>query len=206
MTFRDVSPIDFFYEPVRYLYCRGIISGYQDHTFRPFNSTTRSQMTKIVVLGFEIPLSTHTTPTFNDVPTSNPFFQFIETAVENNIVAGYACGGEGEPCPGAYFRPFNLVTRGQLSKIAVSAAGWTTINPSSPTFADVPTSDVFYVFVETAYCHQILTGYDCGGPGEPCDTENRPYFRPGNNATRGQISKIVYLAIVDEAGCTSATR
>ena len=30
-----------------------------------------------------------------------------------------------------------------------------------------------------------------GGPGEPCDLENRPYFRPNNNVTRGQIAKVV---------------
>jgi hypothetical protein len=27
--------------------------------------------------------------------------------------------------------------------------------------------------------------------GEPCDTEQRPYFRWGNPVTRGQASKIV---------------
>ena len=36
-----------------------------------------------------------------------------------------------------------------------------------------------------------MSGYPCGGPGEPCDGQNRPYFRPFNNATRGQLSKIV---------------
>ncbi|MGA7730310.1 MAG: plastocyanin/azurin family copper-binding protein, partial [Chloroflexia bacterium] len=32
----------------------------------------------------------------------------------------------------------------------------------------------------------------CGGLGEPCvPPTNRPYFRPGATATRGQLSKIV---------------
>jgi len=50
LTFRDVSPSDYFYEPVRYLYCAGVVSGYVDHTFRPYNSATRGQMAKIIVL------------------------------------------------------------------------------------------------------------------------------------------------------------
>ena len=50
MSFSDVQPADYFYEPVRYLYCHGVISGYDDHTFRPYNLTTRGQLTKIVVL------------------------------------------------------------------------------------------------------------------------------------------------------------
>jgi hypothetical protein len=41
----------------------------------------------------------------------------------------------------------------------------------------------------------IISGYPCGGPGEPCDEQNRPYFRPGDTATRGQISKMVYLTL-----------
>ena len=36
-----------------------------------------------------------------------------------------------------------------------------------------------------------MTGYICGGPGEPCLAGNRPYFRPAANATRGQASRIV---------------
>jgi hypothetical protein len=200
-----VNPTDYFYDPVIYMYCNGIITGYEDNTFRPYNSTTRSQMTKIVVLGFGIDLSTNETPTFADVPTSNPFYVFVETAYENELVTGYNCGGPGEPCDDEdrpYFRPFNLVTRGQLSKITVIGAGWTAINPTTPTFADVPTNNVFYTFIETAFCHEILSGYNCGGEGEPCDDENRPYFRSGVNATRGQIAKIVYFAILDPAPCT----
>jgi hypothetical protein len=102
-------------------------------------------------------------PTFRDVPANDTFYQYIETAAHEGIVSGYTCGGPGEPCPGAYFRPYNLVTRAQLSKIAVTAAGWGTINPGSPTFADVPRTNPFYVYVETAYCHQIIAGYTCGG-------------------------------------------
>src|SRR5205814_5377131 len=49
MNFSDVHPTDYFYEAVRYLYCEGAISGYDDGTFRPGNYTTRAQLCKIVV-------------------------------------------------------------------------------------------------------------------------------------------------------------
>src|SRR5205085_992911 len=68
ITFTDVHTTGYFYEPVRYLYCHGVISGYADNTFRPYNNTTRGQMVKIVVLGFAIPIQTPATPTFSDVP------------------------------------------------------------------------------------------------------------------------------------------
>ncbi len=210
LPFSDVHPTDYFYVPVQYLYCHGVISGYADNTFRPYNSTTRSQMVKIVVLGFGLP--TYIPPggdyTFADVKPDFPFFDVIETAAHDNIVSGYNCGGPGEPCDSQnrpYFRPYNNVTRGQLSKIDVVAAGWDLQNPPTGSFTDVLPNTAFYTFVETAYCHGIISGYDCGSPGEPCDPQNRPYFRQGNDATRGQISKIVYLSITGNSSCNIPT-
>ena len=57
-------------------------------------------------------------------------------------------------------------------------------------FEDVPDSNPFAAFVNNLYIDNVISGYGCGGPGEPCDPQNRPYFRWGANATRGQISKI----------------
>jgi hypothetical protein len=208
ITFSDVHPTDYFYTPVQYLACHGVISGYADGTFRPYNNTTRSQMVKIVVLGFNIPsYAPPNTNTFADVPPANPFFSVIEAAAHANIVSGYTCGTvPGEPCDSAnrpYFRPFANVTRGQLSKIVVVAAGWTPINPAVASFQDVFPNTAFYTFVETAYCHGIISGYDCGGPGEPCGTSGKPYFRQFNDATRGQIAKIVYGALTSTQTCAT---
>jgi S-layer family protein len=152
-------------------------------------------MVKIVVNSFSVPLVTPATPTFQDVPPAHPFYRAIEAAAAAGIVSGYTCGAAGEPCPGAYFRPNNDVTRGQLSKIIVNTAGWATINPPVAHFRDVPVGSVFYPFVETAVCRGLVSGYDCG-PG--CYE-----FRPVNNATRGQIAKITYNAITSGQACAT---
>jgi len=47
----------------------------------------------------------------------------------------------------------------------------------------VPADNPFYQYVETAYAHGIMSGYGDGT------------FRPGNNATRGQIAKIIFSAV-----------
>ena len=210
LSFADVHPTDYFYQPVLYLACNGVISGYADGTFRPYNNTTRAQMVKIVVLGFGRPVATPTPTgayTFTDVPPNAPFFAMIETAAADGIISGYACGGAGEPCDAQqrpYFRPNADVTRGQLAKIDVVAAGWD-LRPLLPpgTFEDVVPGSAFYDYVETAVCHGVISGYACGGPGEPCDADHRPYFRPGNSATRGQIAKIVYLSLTATGGCAA---
>src|SRR5579859_5401741 len=94
ISFADVHPADYFYTPVRDLACHGVLSGYADGTLRPYNQTTRAQMVKIVVLGFQIPSYAPSAGySFEDVPPANPFFGVIETAAHNNVVSGYACGG-----------------------------------------------------------------------------------------------------------------
>jgi subtilisin-like proprotein convertase family protein len=131
---------------------------------------------------------------FIDVPPGSTFYPYVQWMASNGFVRGYDCGAPGEPCPGQYFRPGANVTRGQLLKMVVNATAWGLRNPKQPTFADVPRDGTFYLFVETAYANGVINGYPCGGPGEPCDPGNRPYFRPGNNITRGQLSKVIALA------------
>jgi hypothetical protein len=175
LSFSDVNPSDYFYEAVMYLACNlGAISGYSDGTFRPYNYTTRGQLTKIVVLAEGWTVDCPTEPTFSDVPTTHTFFCYVETAVDHSIISGYADGT---------FRPENNVTRGQLCKIVVLAEGWADDCPTPGHFSDVPPTDPFFCYIETAYNHTIISGYADGT------------FRPGNNATRGQISKIIYEAI-----------
>ncbi len=194
--FLDVCGSDYFFTPVSYLACRGIISGYADGTFRPYNATTRAQMVKIVVGAFAVPAYTPPTPTFSDVPPTHPFYAYIEAAVHAGIVSGYADGT---------FRPGADVTRAQLAKIIVGATGWPLVTPPEATFADVPLGDSFAPFVETAVCRGLVSGYTCGGPGEPCDPGNHPYFRPFNSATRGQIAKITYNALQAPPACATPT-
>jgi hypothetical protein len=137
-------------------------------------------------------------PTFADAPPGSTFYGYIETAAQRGVIGGYPCGGPGEPCDPQnrpYFRPNAAVTRGQTARVVVLAAGWQLQEPPSATFADVAPGSPFYPYVETAAARGIIVGYPCGGPSEPCDPLNRPYFRPGNNSTRGQIAKIVYNAI-----------
>ena len=71
-------------------------------------------------------------------------------------------------------------------KVLVLALNLDASLPSTATFADVPAGSTFYTFVEIGFASGLTTGYPCGGPGEPCDSQSRPYFRAGNNVTRAQ--------------------
>jgi hypothetical protein len=192
--FSDVAPDSPFYAYVRCLACRGIIIGYSDGTFGPNNQVTRGQLSKIVsnAAGFD---EEHTAQTYQDVATDSPFYIWIERLSSRKVLSGYPCGGPGEPCDDQhrpYFRPGANSTRGQITKIVANAAGFNEGVPSNrQTFTDVPPGSPFYEYVERLTSRNVMSGYACGGTGEPCDGSSRPYFRPNANATRGQITKIV---------------
>jgi hypothetical protein len=198
IQFTDVDQNNPFYPFIRCLACRQIVSGYSDGTFRWGNSVTRGQLAKIIANAAGLTVSIPPTQqTFEDVPSSNAFWLFVERLyATNNVITGYHCGGPGEPCVPPANRPYYRwganATRGQIAKIAALAAQIADPIPSTrQTFEDVPPSNAFWVFIEQLYAINVISGYTCGGAGEPClPPGNRPYFRWGANATRGQISKI----------------
>jgi len=173
----------------------GLVNGYPDGTFRPNNNVTRGQLSKIVsnAAGFNEPAAAQI---FEDVPPGSTFYDYTYRLASREYVNGYPCGGPGEPCvpPGnlPYFRPNANATRGQISKIVNNAAGFS--EPAgAQVFEDVQPGSTFYDFIQRLANRGIMSGYPCGTvPSEPCvPPGNRPYFRPNNNATRGQTSKIV---------------
>jgi hypothetical protein len=133
------------------------------------------------------------------VPPGSTFYSYIETGAAHGIIQGYPCGFPGEPCIGPgnrpYFRPFNPITRGQLSKVIALGRSYPLPTPTTGTFEDVPPGSTFFSYIEAMAEQGIVVGYPCGGPGEPClPPDNRPYFRPNNSATRGQVTKFVTIA------------
>ena len=50
----------------------------------------------------------------------------------------------------------------------------------------------FYTYTYRLVSAQVMQATHAAAHGEPCvPPDNLPYFRPNNNATRGQTSKIV---------------
>ena len=122
---------------------------------------------------------------FLDVCPGDTFYTYIMNLVNLGVISGYADGT---------FRPNNNLTRGQAAKIVALAANLPANLQGAPHFTDVPPNHTFYEYVEFSYNAGVIGGYPCGGPGEPCDGQQRAYFRPGNNITRGQISKMTSQA------------
>ena len=172
--FTDVPASYWAYGYINDLYCRGVVSGYLDNTFRPGGYANRVQFTKMLVLGMGWPLQHPATPSFTDVPEFSWGYEYVETALAHGAIGGYADG---------MFRPSAPITRGQVAKMLVLAEGWPLDDPPRATFSDVPLGSAFFRYAETAATKGIISGY--------ADHT----FRPGYGSTRAQLSKMLDTTI-----------
>lgn len=134
---------------------------------------------------------------FTDVPPGSTFYTYVHCLFCQSVIAGYTDSSycpTGVPC----FLPGNALTRGQLAKIVANAAAFVDPVPSTQqTFEDVIPGSTFWIYVERLANRSIIGGYSCGSsPAEPCNPpNNRPYYRPDNPVSRGQLAKVVSNAV-----------
>jgi hypothetical protein len=100
-----------------------------------------------------------TTPTFADVPPTNPFYHYVEQLYDLGITQGCGVNGSGQPL----FCPTDFVPREQMAAFLVRAKGLSQLFPATPTFADVPAGTTFYGYIERLYAQGITQG--CGTSG-----------------------------------------
>ncbi len=209
-TFSDVPAVGVFAPAIESLRCRGILSGYtcggagepcdvySRPYFRPSSGISRGQLLKLVA-GTAGWVGDPTTVTFADVPPGSPFYTVVEAGAAHGLVGGYACSSApSEPCDAQrrpYFRPGNALSRGQLAQVLTAARGYPVPPPGAVRFADVAAGAPFYDAIAAVAAQGLVSGYTCGSrPSEPCDAERRPYYRPAEGATHGQVSKVVSRA------------
>jgi N-acetylneuraminic acid mutarotase len=120
------------------------------------------------------PTPTACTISFSDVQQGAPFYTYIQCLACRQIISGYADGT---------FRPNSNVTRGQVAKLIANSAPYTDAIPANrQTFTDVPSAYPFWLYIERAALHGVVSGY--------ADST----YRPAADVTRGQIAKIDALA------------
>lgn len=110
---------------------------------------------------------------FIDVPVSNDFYSYIHQLANEDIMSGYENG--------LYFKPNNPLTRGQMVKMFVGVLESYKIKSSfshpEKQFVDTKGTSFDY-YASMSYRYGLVEGYG-------------DYFKPYNNATRGQVAKLI---------------
>ena len=132
------------------LFQAGIMNGTAPGKFSPDGVVTRAQAVKFVVNLSGVHLEYPKTPSYSDVSASSQYYAYIETALQDGFLTGYA-GSSGA------FDPSTPVTRVQLAILTINAMGDQSVAQSMATdsttyfgtgklkdLAKVPSGDLGY--------------------------------------------------------------
>lgn len=100
--FTDVKKGDELYESISILTSRGVINGFPDGSFKPFQDVTRGQAAKILANVLQLDLENVENPQFSDVATTNEYYKSIAALSAAGIINGY---------PDGTFKPSQPITR-----------------------------------------------------------------------------------------------
>lgn len=150
----------------------GIINGYEDGTFKPENKASRAEYLKIVLRAMNIDYSDVDTSklTFADVDKNSWIAKVVVKAAELNLI----------DTTNKNFRPNASISRAESMKMLLNAAGIETSENTVSDFSDVKGWAVKYV--QKAKDLGIVNGQEING---------KILFRPADNITRAEVSKIV---------------
>jgi len=176
ISFSDIPAQYFAEEAIKELVSRGIISGYEDGTFRPSNPVTREEFTKIIVKALNLSLVKPSGPSFQDVAPDRWSYQFIETAKSLNLMIGF---------PDNTFRPQTHLTNAQILTVICRQKGFIFSSTGQPSFADLPPQHWAFGYIETLKAK--------GFPLDCLISANKVF--PDNDATRARVCVFVYEMI-----------
>lgn len=174
--FKDVPPGHWAFDIINSLFNAKIVGGYPDGTFRPENSITRAEFSRMLTNALGLADGNPGAPTFSDVKPGDWYYGCVEAAVKADLVKGYETGE---------FRPDALITRQEMTVILVRAMGLlgsANANAGSGTsfVDDSGIASWARGFVVTSTQQGLVGGY-------PDNT-----FRAEANATRAEACAMVY--------------
>jgi len=110
-TFNDVADDSAYYEAVETLNKLGIITGYEDGSYKPEDGVTRAEMAALIarIQGFGDSAAAQAATAFADVPASHWASGYVANAAANGIINGYGDGNFGPEDPVLFEQAVKMV-------------------------------------------------------------------------------------------------
>lgn len=182
--FKDVKTENSHYLAISYLKEKGIITGYEDNSFKPDKEINRAEALKIITLATNaIDESTLNEKVveeapFSDSPPEAWFSKYLAAAKEQQLINGH---------PDGSFKPFESINLAESLKILLKAdqkdlnfENLEYENLVQLLFADTPDNEWFTPYTKYAGSLEIL------------DIKSDNTISPEKKITRGYLSEIIY--------------
>lgn len=155
-TFKDVQKSHPYYSIIHDMTKEGIISGYQDGTFKPNETINRQHAALLITNAVDLPKTTEF-KSFNDVTTKHPYYEAIQKLQTANLI---------QPDKDGKFNPKKPLTRGEMAKIIATAYDLEV--KADYKFKDVEGTE-YEDYVKALYSNGVTSGYedDTFKPNEP---------------------------------------
>lgn len=111
-NFKDVPEGYWAEKEIEYLVQEGIITGYDDGTFKPEKTVTRLQAATMLVRALGLDTNNRPDPGFKDIQKGDYGYEYVAAVVDEGIFS-----------KAENFNPHKPLTRGQMAKILVKAFG-----------------------------------------------------------------------------------
>lgn len=184
--FKDIDEENPYYQAIAYLRAQGVVSGYEDETFRPDQAVSRVEALKLLFAGFNKELATGATLAFPDTDSGAWYAPYVAAAQRDGVARGY---------PDGSFRPANPVNRVEFIKMLAGAVGMDV----DPVVVGNPYEDVHYLEWFAPYA-QFVKITNVG----PWLSEK---LEPSKPMTRGEVAEMIYrLLAMQKSGAEVYSR
>ncbi|MFC4769488.1 S-layer homology domain-containing protein [Effusibacillus consociatus] len=177
--FADVPPGFYAESAIAALAAQGIVSGRSRTTFAPNDNITRAEFAILLVKAMKLPLVSEGPPAFRDVPTNHYAYRFIQTAYQNNLIAGTAPG---------QFSPNDVIARQDMATMIARALKTSDV-PDTIVQTSLPFSDLnrISLYAKKPVAASKYLDVVAGFPDQT--------FKPLNPASRAAASIMIYKMI-----------
>lgn len=174
--YSDVDLYHKHYAFITHLSSLNIVSGYPLEPgetlpkFKPEADVNRAELLKMIIEAFGIPLVTTGPITFPDVQETDWFCNYVRTALNSGIIAGY---------PDGTFKPAQSVIRVEALKMILEASGADISSSTTLTFSDVSVDQWYYHYVQYCFDTYLL----------PPITDSQ--FGSSQSMNRGEVAMVI---------------
>ncbi|MFH1533918.1 MAG: septal ring lytic transglycosylase RlpA family protein [Nitrospirota bacterium] len=184
-AFSDVEEGSPYFVSISYLEKFGIVDGYSDGTFKPYDDVNRAEALKMLTIasglfkGSEIDaLESDEARPFTDTPLSAWYTNYISAAKDEGIINGY---------PDGSFKPEQAVTLAESLKILFESLGDIEYpNVADYLYNDTTENDWFISYTAYAASKGIVNVYST-------DT-----ISPNQDMSRGYLAEVIYRTLTSD--------
>ncbi len=183
LKFCDVAVDHWAYEGISWMTEKGILNGYNDGSFRPDNTVSRSEFAKIMVLALDIKLNNPGKSTFIDVDKTHWVYKYAESA--KYYLTGFRTNA------GDMFKPDSPAVREDMAVALVKALEYEDEHTDESILEMFADNNMLSLnlrkYVAKAVESGIMQGYLSG--------DGIKEFRPQNTLTRAEAAVLLFNTI-----------